>query len=389
MLTTAKNPRVLDLFCGAGGLSEGFQQAGYDVVAGLDFDPIALESFSHSHPTAQTFCGDIREISSSAFQELGEIDVLIGGPSCQGFSTQGKRIAEDPRNFLFREFMRVAHDLRPTWVVIENVKGLLWYDKGAFRQRIHEALEELGYRVESKLLLAANYGVPQLRERIFFIATRTDAPIVFPVETHGPGREQPWVTVRDAIGDLPSLGVSGGEESMLYPSPPLSDYQALMRDQSSFLTLHKARSVSAPALSIIRRIPQGQGVRYLPEDELPDRFRKMRTISTGKLRKDATTLYHRLAWDKPSYTITCYFTNVSAGPFVHPVDDRALSPREAARLQSFSDAYSFSPSAIPRQIGNAVPPLLAKAVANTILAVMRGEEVGTPARDELRQLALL
>ena len=135
--------------------------------------------------------------------------------------------------------------------------------------------------------------------------------------------------------------------------------------------------------------PQGQGVRYLPEDELPDRFRKMRTISTGKLRKDATTLYHRLAWDKPSYTITCYFTNVSAGPFVHPVDDRALSPREAARLQSFSDAYSFSPSAIPRQIGNAVPPLLAKAVANTILAVMRGEEVGTPAPDELRQLALL
>ncbi len=388
MVRSGRKPRVLDLFCGAGGLSKGFERAGFEIVAGLDNDKASIKSFSLNHPSALAFHRDIREVDSREFEDLGDIDVVIGGPSCQGFSTHGKRIMEDPRNFLFREFMRVVRDVDPAWVLIENVKGLLWYDKGAFRMRIHEALEELGYRVDSKLLLAANYGVPQLRERIFFIATKTDLPLTFPRKTHGPDRELPWVTVQDAIGDLPSLGLGGGRSAVPYTSPPLTEYQRVMREGSDLLTLQEARPVSEDALSIISRIPQGNGVRYLPEDELPERFRRMRTISNGKLRKDCTTLYYRLPGDKPAYTITCYFRNVSAGPFVHPLDNRALSYREAARLQSFPDAHVIERPNIPKQIGNAVPPLLAEAIAKTILSAINGELNDTSEQDADRELAL-
>jgi DNA (cytosine-5)-methyltransferase 1 len=379
-------PTVLDLFCGAGGLSEGFQRAGFKILGGVDNDPTAIESFSANHPESKAICADIREVSSVELMALGEPDVLIGGPSCQGFSTHGKRIAEDPRNFLFREFVRVTRDLTPKWVVIENVKGMLWYDKGAFRTRIHEAFEELGYRIASKVLLAADYGVPQMRERIFFIGTRTDAPVTFPEPTHGTN-EVPWLAVDDAISDLPSLGLGGGDPAVPYLSPPITKYQQEMREGSDYLTLHTARPVSARALSIIRRIPQGKGIRHLPEEELPERFRRMRTISNGRLRRDCTTLYHRLDPNRPSYTITCYFTNVSSGPFVHPYDDRAISPREAGRLQSFSDRYVFAPRALPRQIGNAVPPLLARAVASVVLSAIRGEIESADEAISVRQLA--
>lgn len=362
-----RRPRVLDLFCGAGGLSKGFEDAGFETVCALDSDPISAETFRRNFSKARVVQDDIRAVPTSALARPGEIDVLIGGPSCQGFSTHGKRIAEDPRNFLFREFVRVAAELRPPCVVIENVKGLLHYDKGLFKQRIHEALEEHGYRVESRLLLAADFGVPQMRERLFFIATLTGSPIQFPRPTHGRGGNlQPWVTVREAISDLPPLGLGGAVHEVPYLTPPDSEYETTMRRGSTSILFHIARPVSSYALSIIRRIPQGKGIRHLPEAELPARFRQMRTISNGNLRQDCTTLYHRLHWDRPSYTITCYFRNVSSGPFVHPTDHRALSFREAARLQSFPDTFEFEGRAVARQIGNAVPPLLAEAVARSI-----------------------
>lgn len=382
----ANPPRVLDLFCGAGGLAEGFRQAGFEIAGGLDNDPIALTTFERNHPNAMTFLGDIRNVSSEVISEVGPIDVLVGGPSCQGFSTHGKRIAEDPRNFLFREFIRVVRDFLPPWVVIENVKGLLWYDKGAFRQRIHEALEELGYDVRSGLHLAADFGVPQRRERIIFVATNTGCDIPFPRPTHGPMTDQAWLSVRDAVGDLPSLGLGGRYEG-IYPEPALSEYQSAMRRNCEFLTMHEATPISDRALAIVRRIPQGKGIRHLSEDELPDRFQRMRTISNGKLRRDCTTLYHRLAWDLPSYTITCYFRNVSSGPFVHPEDDRALSFREAARLQSFADDYIFDRRALARQIGNAVPPLMAKSVADAILRASRDDSAEVAAQ-RYAQIAL-
>jgi DNA (cytosine-5)-methyltransferase 1 len=375
----SKRPTVVDLFCGAGGLSYGFELAGFDVVAAVDFDPIAAATYRQRNPEIPFFEADIATITGRALADAAgrDIDVVIGGPSCQGFSTHGKRDPNDPRNFLFKHFVRIVNELRPLFVVMENVRGLLTYDKGHYRQEIHAAFANIGYRIDSRVLRAVEYGVPQLRERVFFIATRTNAQIAFPAPTHCPPEEvvltglQPYVTVRDALGDLFAIGEEG--EETRYAAPPQTDFQRYVRKatKASTLTLHRARRVSDLAYSIINKIPPGRGLRAIPPNQLPERFKRMRTISTGALRRDCTTLYHRLSWDKPAYTITCYFNNVSSGPFVHPEENRALTPREGARLQSFPDDYVFVDKQLYRQIGNAVPPLLAAAVAKRVRISLR------------------
>lgn len=373
---------VVDLFCGAGGLSCGFEQAGFHVGAAVDSDPVAAETYRLQNPRTPFFVEDVRNIPGRQLIEAagGHVDVVIGGPSCQGFSTHGKRDPEDPRNYLFQEFVRLVKEIKPAWVVMENVKGLLTYDRGRYRDEIHASFRRAGYRVESRVLRAVDYGVPQFRERLIFIATRTDTPITFPIPTHCPADVapmlglMPYVTVTDAIGDLDPIGPEGESDS--YLSGPKTAFQRYARHKAPRkLTLHRAKRVSDLAMSIIKRVPQGSGIRAVPPEHLPERFRRMRTISTGALRQDCTTLYHRLSWTKPSYTITCYFTNVSSGPFVHPAANRALTPREAARLQSFPDRYRFVDKQVTRQIGNAVPPLLAKAVAAEICAKFDVEEI--------------
>jgi DNA (cytosine-5)-methyltransferase 1 len=362
-------PTVVDIFAGAGGISQGFQEAGFDVALSVDSDPVACETFAKNHPRTWVVCDQVEKLSWAAMvRDLGRpIDVVIGGPSCQGFSTHGKRDPNDPRNFLFAQFVKAVATIRPSWVVMENVKGLLTYDKGRYREEIVRAFRRIGYDVEVQTLLAANYGVPQLRERLFFLATNTGMSIDFPAPTHAPADIapllglRPFVTVDEALGDLPYVGEQG--EATAYSTLPATDFQRYVRDGSESLTLHRAQRVSDFAMKIIRQIPPGNGIRYLPESKLPRRFRQMRKISSGKLRRDCTTLYYRLRPDRPAYTITCYFTNVSSGPFVHPREDRALTPREAARLQSFKDTYAFVDAQLTRQIGNAVPPTLARAVA--------------------------
>lgn len=375
-------PTVVDLFCGAGGLSYGFEMAGFDVVAALDFDPIAAETYRQQNPTIPLLVDDVANVTGKQFKRIAgrNIDVVIGGPSCQGFSTHGKRDPNDPRNFLFKHFVRIVDELRPTWVVMENVRGLLTYDRGRYRNEIHSAFHRIGYKIESKVLRAVDFGVPQMRERLFFIASRVSNEIEFPAPTHCPPDMtaltglKAFVTVRDAIGDLPRLGDAG--EATTYTNPPESAFQRYARRRSrQRLSFHRARRVSDLAMSIITRVPEGSGLRAIPPDQLPERFRRMRTISTGELRRDCTTLYHRLAWDKPSYTITCYFTNVSSGPFVHPEENRSLTPREAARLQSFPDDYKFVEKQLQRQIGNAVPPLLALAVAQSLRRQIEKREI--------------
>jgi DNA (cytosine-5)-methyltransferase 1 len=366
---------VVDLFCGAGGLSHGFEMAGFRIGAAIDADPVAAETYRLQHPNVPFFIEDVREIPGKRLLDAagGHVDLVIGGPSCQGFSTHGKRDPNDPRNYLFKEFVRLVREIRPSWVVMENVKGLLTYDRGRYRDEIHASFRRIGYRIESRVLRAVDFGVPQFRERLFFLATRTDLPITFPTPTHASpdvapmlGLE-PYVTVRDAIGDLDPIGDEG--ESFKYRSQAETAFQRYARRYTpKRLTLHRARRVSDLAMSIITKVPQGAGVRAIPQHKLPERFRRMRTISTGALRRDCTTLYYRLSWDRPSYTITCYFTNVSSGPFVHPTENRALTPREAARLQTFPDRYRFFDKQVQRQIGNAVPPLLAKAVASEVFS---------------------
>jgi DNA (cytosine-5)-methyltransferase 1 len=369
--------KIVDLFCGAGGLSYGFNLAGFETVAALDFDPVSGATYRQQHPTTPFFDSPIESITGKMLRSVaGSVDVVIGGPSCQGFSTHGKRDANDPRNQLFKQFVRIIRELQPSWIVMENVKGLLTYDGGRYRDEIHESFHESGYAIESRVLNAADYGVPQFRQRVFFIATNTQIPIRFPTPTHCALELvnvlglKPFVTVRDAIGDLPLIGDEG--EAFDYASSPLTEFQRRARFRAPRkLTLHRARRVSELAMSVIRRVPQGAGIRSIPVDELPSRFHKMRKIGDGSYRRDCTTLYYRLGWDKPSYTITCYFTNVSSGPFVHPTADRALTAREAARLQSFPDSYRFTDKQIQRQIGNAVPPLLAEAVAKSVLTSIR------------------
>ena len=369
-------PIAVDLFSGVGGLSLGLGWAGFDVRLGVDNDPHALRTFSANH-TGKALDADIAEVSGAdLLAEAGATDIhlLAGGPSCQGFNTHGKRFADDPRNFLYKEFLRVVDELRPPTVLIENVKGMLLAKRGAFRDEIYESFQRMGYAITGHVALAADYGVPQLRQRVIFLATRlTDLPIEGPEPSHSDDdarREhlRPYRTVRDAISDLPLTGACDHGTPVPYVRAPRGDYQSDLRSAAEVVFNHVTRRPSDLALSIIEQVEQGQGLRSLPIESLPKRFRKMRTISTGAHRRDCTTLYYRLSEARPAYTITCYFTNVSAGAFTHPNANRSISPREAARIQSFPDWFRFLGSYIPRQIGNAVPPMMARAFGETLFA---------------------
>jgi DNA (cytosine-5)-methyltransferase 1 len=370
-------PVAIDLFSGAGGLSYGLGQAGFDVRLGLDNDKHALATYAENHSGA-ALLADVREINGRdlmAEAGVSHVDLLAGGPSCQGFSTHGKRLADDPRNFLYKEFMRLVDDIRPSTVLIENVKGMLIAGKGAFRREVEAGFADMGYTVNARVLLAADYGVPQLRERVVFLASRIGDDLSLPAATFGkvPASGElevglrPHRTVDHAFSDLPRIGDDHRLQPSAYRTRPKNDFQKEMRDGGSKVWNHVSRPLSPLARSVIQHLGPGQGLRALPPDKLPERFQKMRRIANGELRRDCTTLYHRLSPEKPSYTITCYFTNVSAGAFTHPYEDRAITAREAARLQSFPDSFKFVGSSIPRQIGNAVPPLLAKAVGTSVL----------------------
>jgi len=376
---------LVDLFCGAGGLSDGLRQAGFNPLFGVDFDKVALATYRANHPEAATVEGDIAAVTADRIDTAVShrpIDLIAGGPSCQAYSTVGKRIEDDPRNYLFKHFVRLVRDLRPKFFLMENVKGLLTFRNGHFRHVIAESFAKAGYQVVSRVLCAADYGVPQRRHRIVFLGTRLDLPLSFPAPTHGQSglfdTLRPYVTVQDAIGDLPLLNGRLDEDRWPYASPAQTDFQRYARAgvRSKYVTLHQANGISPRAIEVVRLISEGQGIRSVPPDLLPERFKKMRRIKDGSLRKDCTTLYHRLARNASAYTITCYFRNVASGPFVHPLENRSLSFREAARLMSFRDTYQFRGHMLARQIGNAVPPLLAKALGSHILGLLAQEPKG-------------
>jgi DNA (cytosine-5)-methyltransferase 1 len=376
---SGRKPSAVDLFCGAGGLSLGLKNAGFDVRLGVDFDRHALATYAFNLGD-RVISADIRALSGrDILQAAGvkELGLLAGGPSCQGFSTHGKRKADDERNFLYKEFLRIVGEIKPSMVLMENVKGLLITREGAFLRDVLRSFERLGYQVTYGTLLAANYGVPQMRERVFFLASRSGAPLTLPHPRYvsrdsllscAKGTLLPYVTVGEAISDLPAPSRVSPDIPVPYVGAPTTDYARLMRKGGpDFVYNHLAKKLSPFAAKIVAHIPMGQGVRALPWRLLPQRFKKMRRISNGKLRKDCTTLYFRLSPEKPAYTITCYFTNVSAGAFTHPSEDRAITAREAARLQSFPDWFRFLGAKVPHQIGNAVPPRLAEAVAESLM----------------------
>jgi len=364
---TRKALTAIDLFCGAGGLSEGFRQAGFHVLAGQDYDDQAGATFAATHPEATFIGGPIQDVTpqqllKAAGVKKGEIDVIVGGPPCQGYSVYNHQRGEnDPRASLFREYLRIVKGLQPRWLVMENVTGITSIAGGNIVREIFDGMASLGYRVEMKVLRAEEYGVPQERRRVFFIATRTDAPILFPEPTHGPDLE-PFVTVWDAISDLPVL--KNGDRDVgpqPYAKKPQNGYQAILRGDCSRAFNHSASRLSRINEERMRHIPPGGSWRDIPRELLPAGMLKAK-------RSDHTKRYGRPRKTDLACTILTK-CDVHWGAYIHPVQDRALTVREAARLQSFPDFFQFKGSRTEQyvQVGNAVPPLLGRRVAEALL----------------------
>lgn len=357
---------VIDLFCGAGGLSEGFRQAGFHVLAGQDYDEQAGKTFAATHSEATFVGGPIQNVTAESLLRVcarsrGEIDVLVGGPPCQGYSVYNhQRGVNDPRASLFREYLRIVEGIQPRWIVMENVTGITSIAGGRIVDEIKLAMKELGYRVEMRVLKAEEFGVPQERRRVFFIGTRTAAPILFPTPTHGPGLE-PLVTVWDAISDLPVLKNGDASTPRAYSTAAQNAYQSLLRGNCCIATNHSASRLAKINEERMRHIPPGGSWRDIPIELLPAGMQKAK-------RSDHTKRYGRPRKADLACTILTK-CDVHWGAYIHPVEDRAFTVREAARLQSFPDSFAFQGSRTEQyvQVGNAVPPLLGKRVAEALV----------------------
>jgi len=357
---------VIDLFCGAGGLSEGFRQAGFHVLAGNDFFEAAGETYAATHPESTFIPGPVQDLTANKLLGAaklfpGELDVLVGGPPCQAYSVYNhQRGTHDERANLFREYLRIVEELQPKWVVMENVTGITSIDGGEVVETIRREFARLNYRVEFKTLKAEEFGVPQERRRVFFIGTRTDAPILFPQPTHGPGLKK-FTTIWDAIGDLPVL--ENGEDLGVtdYAAEARGWYQKYIRKGSKQVHNHSAPKLGAVNIERMRHIPQGGSWRDIPFDLLPEGMKRAK-------RSDHTKRYGRMKPDGLSCTVLTK-CDVHWGAYIHPIQNRAITIREAARLQSFPDWFVFRGSKTDQytQIGNAVPPLLGKKVAEALL----------------------
>lgn len=365
---------AIDLFSGAGGLSEGFRQAGFDILAANDFDEFSESTFRLNHPQAVFLSGRIEDITADDFLtvaglEKGQLDVLLGGPPCQAFSVYNhQRGMHDDRSGLFREYLRLVEGLEPRFVVMENVTGILSVSGGHAVDEIVQSLEHLGYHVERRTLKAEEYGVPQERRRVFFIGTRNRREINWPDPTHGDSHlgplfsagRMPLVSVEDAIGDLPPLGLSEGSEEAPYDTEPSTAYQRVLREGSAMLYNHVSPSLQDINLRRLKHIPQGGSWRDIPHELLPAGMKLAK-------RSDHTKRYGRLHPRGLASTILTK-CDLHWGAYIHPWQERTITVREAARFQSFPDRMRFlGPRGEQyRQVGNAVPPLLAKAVADSI-----------------------
>ncbi len=369
--------RVLDLFCGSGGLSFGFEQSGaFVTTAGIDLLPDRIDTFRANHAHATAVAGDLRAFGLDELAKVvGPVDVVVGGPPCQGFSSirPFRNLTEgDPRNSLVEHYVLVISKLRPAWFVFENVVGILTHERGNRLHAVLEGLRGAGYQVEWRILNAALFGVPQYRERLVIVGNRLGVPFQWPTPTNYieyksmagarpevlrtdplfSGHLPAAVTLSDAIGDLPPL--ESGAESMSYRrAANLTDYQAEMREGSEHLSLHRATNHSSRMLEIIRH--SGSNISALPP---------------GMVRSGFSSCYSRLAADRPSTTLTVNFVHPASNRCIHPHQDRALTPREGARIQSFPDRFEFKGTSaqIVKQIGNAVPPKLGRAIAAAIVA---------------------
>lgn len=386
--------RNVDLFAGAGGISCGLGMAGFKPLLANELVEQYAKTYQHNHPDTNLVVGDVREVSESDIKQRlgvspGDVDLLAGGPPCQGFSVNAPiRSLDDDRNHLFKDFIRVAEALLPKAVMIENVPGMVSLGRGTVVEQIYLELERLGYTVQHKILFAGHYGVPQMRFRTIFIGIRKqDAYIEFPepefnamaVANFTGAKElciklpplfaqtlQKHTSVWDAISDLPEI--SNGysiDDIRKYASKPKGWYQELMRSKSKELRNHVSSGIGKVNLERLLHIPQGGSWRDIPFEMLPAGLKRAR-------RSDHTKRYGRLHPDGLCSTILTK-CDPHWGSFFHPTQDRIISVREAARIQSFPDDYVFTGNVTQQyeQVGNAVPPLLARAMGNKVRELLK------------------
>jgi DNA (cytosine-5)-methyltransferase 1 len=348
--------RAIDLFAGAGGMSVGAGLVGLEVTHAVEIDQNASATYRHNHPDTTVLTEDIRKVNADTFNGgsgHNEIDIIFGGPPCQGFSTsnQKTRSASNPANWLFREYVRIVEQIRPSWIVFENVKGLVETENGLFYRKVKQSIKKLGYTISSFVLNATDYGVPQKRSRLFIVGSRNNQILEIPQKS-----SVDKITVRDAIADLPSLEIGASIDFLPYTKNPVSTYaewsrQDLVECGNNFVT----RNSSDVAVRYAY-VPQGGNWEDIPATLMKNYADRSR-CHTG--------IYHRLREDEPSIVVGNFRKNM----LIHPWQNRGLSVREAARLQSFPDSYHFYGSIgfQQQQVGNAVPPLLAKALFQEII----------------------
>jgi len=381
-------PGCIDLFSGAGGLAEGFREAGWRVLAAIDDDPYAAETFRSNFPKATFIEADVAEVEpaellKAAGVAAGELDCLLGGPPCQSFSYNNhERSASGRRAQLFRHYLRIVEELKPKSLLMENVPGMLTIGGGRIVAEIKRRLASLGYETGVRLVHCEDFGVPQERRRVFIVATRlgwTDA--LFPAGTHGPSpkpleddhyvqgkyvhrwsrdkrKTRRLVTVGSAIGDLPAIANGGGGDTAEYRRQPSTAFQAWARRGATELRNHVAHALTKKMVTRIAWVPEGGNWRDMPRRLLPAGMKRAR-------KSDHTKRYGRLARGGLCCTVLTK-CDPHWGSYVHPTQDRTITVREAARLQGFPDTFTFGEGYVSKQyeqVGNAVPPLVARRLA--------------------------
>ena len=346
----------IDLFAGAGGMSLGASAAGIEVALAVEVDPHAADTYAHNHPDTALFRNEIRCLKKpqlAAIPTPRKGTIVFGGPPCQGFSysNQRTRSADNPNNWLFLEFMRVVRIWRPEWVVFENVKGITNTEGGTFLAQVLKHLTATGYAISHAVLDAAAFGVAQHRQRLFVVGSRDGGILDFPE-----GDESLAHTVTDAIADLPVLQNGAAVNRLPYGERTPSAYAKRLRGGRKYCANHLVSSNAKPIITRYKHIPQGGNWEDIPP-------RLMRNYADRS--RCHTGIYHRLDSRRPSIVIGNFRKNM----LIHPTQHRGLSVREAARIQSFPDSYEFVGSIgfQQQQVGNAVPPLLAKAVFSAIM----------------------
>lgn len=332
---------VIDLFCGCGGLSQGFIEAGYDVLMGIDHWADALKTFKFNHKSSIVCNADLFTVSPRTIAKktnISKVDVIIGGPPCQGFSIAGNRQVGDKRNKLYTAFTDFISFYKPKAFLMENVPNIISIGKGFVKENIISDFQNLGYAVFYKVLLASDYGVPQNRRRAFFIGIKNNNKFIFPIKSI----DRP-VTTSDAISDLPEYGL---EDGVNFLSKPLNKYQKFIRGKAKALFNHQITKHTEQTVSIISIVPDGGNYKDLPKN-----LQKTRNVHIA---------WTRLSSKKPSFTI-----DTGHRHHFHYKFNRVPTVRECARIQSFPDDFIFTGSKTSqyKQVGNAVPPLLAKTLA--------------------------